>query len=112
MVRGLPTSWWAARALLLLPVLASVAVRLPAGLARTPTSGLFMVDDLVRRAGERPTVVMGMGLTWKPEIFYYANARRHQYDPAAFDPAHVPPGTGCSWTRASTASAAPVSASG
>ena len=87
------TAWRPAAGLLPLAVLVSVPFGFQRVLARTPTSGLFMVHDLVARAGEHPKVAVGFGLTWKPEIFFYSDARATAYVPTVFDPAHVPPGT-------------------
>ncbi len=86
-------SWAAAWWLVPIIVLASVPFGIRQSRARTPISGLSTARYINQIAGPHPIITEGMGLTYKPEIFYYAQARATAVIPNVFDPAHVHTGT-------------------
>jgi len=86
-------SWAAAWWLVPIVVLASVPFGIRQSRARTPVSGINTARYINQIAGAHPRITEGMGLTFKPEIFYYARARATAVIPSTFDPAHVQPGT-------------------
>jgi hypothetical protein len=86
-------SWSAAVWLLPMIVLASVPFGIRQSLARAPISGIHTARYINQIAGRHPRIVEGMGLTFRPEIFYYARANATAVIPNVFDPRHVHPGT-------------------
>jgi 4-amino-4-deoxy-L-arabinose transferase-like glycosyltransferase len=86
-------SWTAAWWLVPIVVLASVPFGIRQSRARTPISGLYTARYINQIAGPHPRIMEGMGLTFKPEIFYYAQARATAVIPKVFDPAYIHPGT-------------------
>ena len=86
----IPHSWAAAWWLVPIIVLASVPFGIRQSRARTPISGLYTARYINQIAGPHPIITEGMGLTFKPEIFYYAQARATAVIPNVFDPVGSP----------------------